>query len=239
METRKSKTMMNVVLGLVNPASMERVSTPCTERFGPKGSLTRVSATANKRAQAIHFFAILTTASAYNCSMVRSAIQEDALSFLKEGLTAVVATVGEEGPRASVVYYDVDESFNIFFLTKTNTHKNIDIAFNPRMALVVGFGPEKLSVQLQGDAHILLKKEKQEAVASMLSRYTKKGIDVLPIEHLADLRDKHTVVVKVKPRELTFLNMEGVRYPRSQSNTLHRISFERKHRSKPKRKGFL
>ena len=180
--------------------------------------------------QVVHTSPVFVPPIFYTGDMVRSAIEEDALSFLRESLTMVVATVGEQGPHASVVYYAVDDMFSVFFLTKQNTHKNIDTAFNSRVALVFGFGPEKLSVQLQGEACVLLGKEKEQVVASMLSRYTKKGIDVLPIEHLADLREKRVVAIKVTPVEASFLNMEGVRYPRSVSSTIHRLAFKKRRR---------
>ena len=150
-------------------------------------------------------------------------IQIDALAFLRENATAVVATSFEGQPHASVVYYDVDDDFNLFFLTKRNTHKNIHTGFDPHVAVVIGFGPERINVQIRGTARVLLESEKIDAVAKMIARYTQLGITALPIAYMKELKGKFTLAMKVVPEELVFMNMECVRYPRSIASTFHRF----------------
>src|SRR4051812_43049416 len=118
----------------------------------------------------------------------KNLLHSDAFRFLKDQHTAVIATSFENQPHATVVYYDVDDDFNIYYLTKQNTQKNIQTAFNPRIAMVIGTGPEHCTVQIRGRAYILLQEEKVEAMNRMILRYTKIGVSQLPIQTMEGLR---------------------------------------------------
>lgn len=150
----------------------------------------------------------------------------DALKFLRDNETAVVATSFESQPHASVVYYFVNDDFEIFFITKRNTHKNIHTAFNPKVALTIGFGPERINIQIRGLAELLEGDGKLDAIADIIANYTRKGIKTLPIQQMKELKSQHAVVYKVVPQEMSFMNLDCRRYRRSVSKSYHRFIFE-------------
>lgn len=79
--------------------------------------------------------------------------RDDALSFLVQNETGVLATLSEEGtPRARLVYYTCDDSFNIYFITLANTRKVADLKKNPHAAFVVAQLDVPRTIQLEGVA---------------------------------------------------------------------------------------
>lgn len=76
-----------------------------------------------------------------------------ALEFLKQNKIGVLATANAEGaPHGTLVYYVIDNDFNLYFVTKLDTTKAKNIAQNPRVAFVVGTKDEPVTAQLQGKA---------------------------------------------------------------------------------------
>lgn len=151
------------------------------------------------------------------------AFEQDALNFLRGHFTAVIATCLDGKAHASTVYYDVDSAFCFYYLTRQNTQKNIHVAFNPDVAVVVGTGPERITVQARGKAEMLVGEEKVRAIARMAGRYAAEGIETLPIIGMEELRGSGLVAYKVTPKEMVFMNMDGKDYPRSISNKYHQI----------------
>jgi uncharacterized pyridoxamine 5'-phosphate oxidase family protein len=150
-------------------------------------------------------------------------LEKDTLKFLKDNLTAFVATCFEGMPHGSVVYFDVDEYFRFYYLTKTNTQKNIQAAFNPNVAIVVGSGPERISVRVRGKAEVLTGEDRQEALNQMSERFSKNNIKNLPIHVMKSLKDKSMVAYRIVPEELVFMNLDSKKYPKSQSDVYHKI----------------
>lgn len=150
-------------------------------------------------------------------------IRKEALKFLSNSTTAVVATSLDGQPHASAVYYDVDKDFNIYFLTKQNTQKNIQAGLNKRVALVIGTGPELISAQIRGQAEVLVGEEKTDAVNRMIVRYSKNHLVSLPIQNMQELREKKLVAYKIVPTEFMFMNLNANRYPKSLSTNYHHI----------------
>jgi uncharacterized protein YhbP (UPF0306 family) len=152
-----------------------------------------------------------------------NALEQDAFDFLKDNYAAVIATCLDGRPHATTVYYDIDEDFNFFYLTKRNTQKNIQTAFNPKVALVVGTGPERITVQVRGTASILEGEDKTEGLKRMTARYSDKGIEDLPTKTMQTLKGEHFVAFKIVPDELIFMNMDSKWYPNSVSTSYHKI----------------
>lgn len=150
-------------------------------------------------------------------------VKQDALDFLRESVVAVLATSVGDAPHAAAVYYDVDDVFSFYFVTKPNTHKSIQIAENPKVGLVVGTGPEKISVQATGTAELVVGEKRGEIMESLANKLSTKGVDNLPAEIMKDLRDQKFLVYKIIPQELVFMNMDAQAYPNSISNKLHQI----------------
>jgi nitroimidazol reductase NimA-like FMN-containing flavoprotein (pyridoxamine 5'-phosphate oxidase superfamily) len=150
-------------------------------------------------------------------------IREEALEFLQNNVTAVLATCLDGQPHATAIYYDVDDDFNIYFLTKQNTQKNIQAGINSRVALVVGTGPELITAQIRGRAELLTGEAKENAVNRMIVRHSKKFLSNLPIQSMLELRESKLVAYKIMPRELVFMNLNERRYPSSIANNYHNI----------------
>lgn len=150
-------------------------------------------------------------------------LEQDALDFLRENYVAVVATCFEGEPHASAVYYDVDHDFNVYFISKRNTWKAISTILNARMAFVVGTGPEHINVQARGNVEVLRDRARIGAINRMIVRFTTRRIENFPIQVMKNLRDEPNVVFKFTPDELTFMNLNSKKYPKSISAKYHKI----------------
>jgi uncharacterized pyridoxamine 5'-phosphate oxidase family protein len=73
------------------------------------------------------------------------------LNFLNDHKSGVLATVStDDRPHASVIYYHIDSSFEITFLTKSRTQKSQDLKRNPHALLIVYDELTQTTVQVQG-----------------------------------------------------------------------------------------
>jgi uncharacterized protein YhbP (UPF0306 family) len=154
----------------------------------------------------------------------KNIIQTEAFNFLKDSYVAIIATSFECQPHATAIYYDIDDDFNIFYLTKRNTQKNVQTKFNPLVAAVVmGPPPQHITAQIRGRTDIMMEPEKSEIISRMIHRYSAKGILELPIQRMEGLKKVYTVAFKLVPEEIIFMNMGSTQYPKSISKNYHRI----------------
>lgn len=73
------------------------------------------------------------------------------LNFLNDHKSGVLATVSLDSmPHASVIYYHIDNSFAVTFLSKARTQKSEDIKQNSHALLVVYDEVSQTTVQVQG-----------------------------------------------------------------------------------------
>lgn len=114
-------------------------------------------------------------------------LRDEALSFLVNHETGVIATISGEGkPRARLVYYTCDDAFNIFFITLDSTRKAADLAKNPVAAFVVSETDMPRTLQVEGPVQDLTDTETMnpmitDFIRSLTSNERKHGI---PIAHL-------------------------------------------------------
>ena len=79
-----------------------------------------------------------------------------ALKFLKNHKSAVVATASRSGePQASTVFYAIDDDFTFNFTTDTKSRKLKNLKENPHVAIVVGTGPDVMTIQCGGHVEII------------------------------------------------------------------------------------
>jgi general stress protein 26 len=77
--------------------------------------------------------------------------REEALSFLVDHETGVLATISKSGePHARLIYYTCDDSFNVYFMTLKSTRKVSDLICNPRAAFVVSETERPRTLQIEG-----------------------------------------------------------------------------------------
>jgi len=140
-------------------------------------------------------------------------IKKTALEFLNdpERITAVIGSCPTDGnTHVATVYYYVDDHFNFYFLTATNTQKHRNLLENPNAAIVVGFGPSYTTVQGQGAAVLLEKNsaEERESIAHLKKRLVDHNNETWPIFLLDDYIDQSIAVFKFVPETLQLLNLE-------------------------------
>jgi uncharacterized protein YhbP (UPF0306 family) len=141
--------------------------------------------------------------------LTKEEIKADALKFLNESSTCVVATTDGMSPRAATVYYVVDSDFNFYFITKPNTSHAKNIAANPNVALVVGTGPEHITVQVKGTASVIEGEECDRAVGCLMDMFARESVKTRPVVDVYKFKDKEEVVIKVVPSELSYLNLDS------------------------------
>ncbi len=146
------------------------------------------------------------------------AVRGEALSFLKDHTTAVVATSKDDMPFASTVYYVVDDDFNFYFVTPINTNKYLNISKSAKVAIVVGTGPEHISVTAQGRGDYVTGREETAVFERlhmiMFHEHAKKW----PARDMAKFKDIRMVVFRVVPEMLLFMNLDDENYSGSISD---------------------
>jgi len=153
----------------------------------------------------------------------------DALAFLKNNFVGVLATSYLNLPYASTIYYTSDDKFNIYFVTKMNTDKYLNLKTNKNAALVVGTGPKHISIQVRGHATILKDKRWRNRILNEIESILKEQkIKTWPIKKLKELQAKRKVfdeeiVYKLIPQHLVFTNIDDKSFPDSISDELHHI----------------
>ena len=77
----------------------------------------------------------------------------DALSFLKQHKTGVLATVSDDNQvHASMVYYAADDDLNVYILTQMNSRKFRALQEHPQVAFTVSDPEIPQTLQIEGMA---------------------------------------------------------------------------------------
>ena len=137
-------------------------------------------------------------------------VRDFALKFLRESITAVVATSTTDGnPHAAVIYFYVDDDFNFYFLTAHNTRKYENLMQNPKISLTVGFGPPYITIQGRGKAELLENNSDEEsaAIVKIDKRLYSKDYR-WPLFEISRFKNEKLYVFKIIPSELTLLNLD-------------------------------
>lgn len=83
--------------------------------------------------------------------MDKEQYKKAALDFLKSKNVAVIATVSTQNtPEAATIHYVVDDEFNFYFMTETNSRKAQNFMANNHVALVIGTEDIPVTVQAEG-----------------------------------------------------------------------------------------
>lgn len=140
--------------------------------------------------------------------------RRDILNFLKstDNITAALATVTPEGaPRVATIYYFVDDEFNFYFLTATNTQKYNNLIENSAASLITGFGPGYTCVQGSGSATQLEKGSAEEKLAIARIKEHMRAFEehtTWPIFQLEDYTSEALAAFKFTPDTLELLNLD-------------------------------
>lgn len=139
--------------------------------------------------------------------------QKAVLEFLQSPsqLTAVIATVDKNSePQAATVYYYANQELHFYFLTATGTHKYENLIENPSTAIVIGTGPEKTTIQGNGQSVLLEKGSDEEAMAMIkIKKRLNEQDGTWPIFQMEEFDDEAIAVFKFTPTSLQLLNLES------------------------------
>ena len=84
--------------------------------------------------------------------MNNETLRERVRKFLTEEIVGVVSTVNTKGyPESAIVYYVIDDSFNIYFTTYSNSRKYRNIKERGVAAFLVANVSAPQTVQVEGD----------------------------------------------------------------------------------------
>jgi nitroimidazol reductase NimA-like FMN-containing flavoprotein (pyridoxamine 5'-phosphate oxidase superfamily) len=145
---------------------------------------------------------------------IKEQMRDDVFKFLQENSTAVIATSYKNDPRASTVYFVIDEEFNFYFITRRNTDKYLNSELNPKAAVVVGTGPAHISVQAHGEIELIVNDEEREKILKLIqAKQSLKNTGMWPIEHLEEFKGKENIIYKIIPDELFYMNLDSPKHP--------------------------
>lgn len=131
------------------------------------------------------------------------------MEYVRNKTVAVISTVSPEGqPMAATIYFDIDEHFAIFFMTKKFTRKYANLEKNPRVALVIGAANEPVTAQIQGKAEKIVDQKIFDTRFEQLEKIMFKNVYVAPLFQLS--KEKNDLVLyKVTPDWIRFLDLRG------------------------------
>ncbi len=134
---------------------------------------------------------------------------EQIQNFLKneKQKLGVLSTVGPTGtPQSAFIYYAFDEDLNIYFITRTQSRKFLNIEKNPHVAFVVGTETPPQTLQIEGTASIL---ERPEDFSFLFSDLVKIAVErhfVPPITQMTNSGD--VFFMKITPNWVRLGNFE-------------------------------
>ncbi len=128
--------------------------------------------------------------------------REEAYEFLQKQKVGVLATVDPNGdPHAAAIYFAVDKTLSVLFVTKTGTKKADNLEHNNHAMLVVYDSPTQTTVQLTGMVTKITDfVETNEIFTKIIyASIEASGIDVPPV---AKLDNGEYVAYKLKPTQI-------------------------------------
>lgn len=147
-------------------------------------------------------------------------LKKETIDFLNSKVTAAVATVSPTGePQVATMYFYSDDQFNFYFLTARGSHKINNIEVNNKVAIVVGFGPETICVQVAGTAEIG-HEFKDEFIKKIMDKISFHKLDQWPV---LLLEKEGLVLLKVKPESLVLMNFDKEGHPITYSHDFSKL----------------
>lgn len=127
--------------------------------------------------------------------------------YIRNKMIAVISTVSSTGqPESATIYFDFDEDFHFYFMTKNFSRKYINLQHNPQVSLVIGTENEPATVQVQGKAEEIKNPEEMSIRLGKLKNRFFENTYVAPLFQLSS--DKNTVVVyKITPSWIRWLDL--------------------------------
>lgn len=137
--------------------------------------------------------------------MDREELKRQALDFLKDNVVAVIATASTDNiPEAATIYYVVDDEFNFYIRTDSDSRKVQNLRSNPQVALVVGTANMPVTVQVQGKIAQVESGEEFNKRGLQLEEASNKGPYEAPLDNM---KGTGWVIYKITPTWLRWLDL--------------------------------
>jgi len=137
-------------------------------------------------------------------------------SYINDNPIATLGTIGEDGaPRGAAVYVYADqEKHVVYFLTKNETQKYIDIQANPRVSLTIVNPKQNSTVQAAGKAFTVHDSQALDAVTKQMVRANPLASEWIP--PVSRLEAGQYVVVGVKLTHARLAEFAGMELNREE-----------------------
>ena len=142
--------------------------------------------------------------------MSKPITKAELLNFLRENNLATLATVSpHRKPEAASVFVHISDNFEIFFVTKTETKKYMNIRENENIALVFTKLSEMKTVQMSGVVRPVGDHKAQMEMLETISEEThhRYSFSESPVEQI---RDGQLVVVRVELEWMRYADFDGI-----------------------------
>lgn len=148
-----------------------------------------------------------------------SETNQEIYDFLKANPVGVLATVDPNGdPHATVVYFSVNDDFEVSFTTKRDTQKHDNIQHHNHVQLAVYEAASQTIVQITGEANDITDSEEAQDVfkATIESSMRTSLAGVPPV---SKLQAGYYVAYRMKPKQI---RMAVFSRPRTESDELYK-----------------
>jgi uncharacterized pyridoxamine 5'-phosphate oxidase family protein len=139
--------------------------------------------------------------------MIDPTLKAEVFDFLQQSKVGVIGTVNAKGePELATVTIVVDADFNVYFVTRRDTRKFLNLERDKHVGMVIGASPTApTTVQIQGDAEFI--QNFPNDAAEFLSR----AINLAQSEYepLEKITGSNFVIIKVKPTWLRWMTFAG------------------------------
>jgi uncharacterized pyridoxamine 5'-phosphate oxidase family protein len=138
-------------------------------------------------------------------------IKDQALVFLWEHPMGVLSTVSPDGkPWGSAIYYVVDEDFNFFFITRSETFKYQNLDKTPFAALTIADSDSQTTVQVAGKISQVPVEDYQDIVFDKLAKIKPKD-DINWMPPLMKIHKGNYMPLRLTPTKLQFANYKEMK----------------------------
>lgn len=138
--------------------------------------------------------------------------QKRIYDFLQSNQVGVLSSVDpDNNPHASVIYYSLDKSFQITFITKSKTKKFDNITHNNHVMLLVYNAENQTVAQVVGKAYQLVNSDKMADVAASVyaANLISSNDDIPPVAKLSGGEYVLFKIVPVQIRLATYIQPES------------------------------
>lgn len=129
----------------------------------------------------------------------------EVIKFLRSVNIMSLAACHGDKPLSTVLLYAVDDNFNFYFATRSETYKAKALAINPKVSLSV-WEHKKMLIQVDGQAQQISNLERANQVMEMLADSTARIGDFWPPVVQQKQKGEY-VVFKIKPFWLRALDL--------------------------------